>query len=100
MRSMFRFVTIAFTSVLVAGVSMAAELPGWAYGYAPGGAAAPAPGPARGGTPPAPDTSMKSRPGSSGQFTLAQIRDGFGPADWYPGDHPTMPDVVAHGKRA
>jgi cytochrome c553 len=32
-------------------------------------------------------------------FTLAQVRDGFGPADWYPGDHPAMPDVVAHGKR-
>jgi cytochrome c553 len=32
-------------------------------------------------------------------FTLAQVRDGFGPADWFPGDHPPMPDIVAHGKR-
>jgi cytochrome c553 len=38
-------------------------------------------------------------PGSSGAFTLAQIRDGFGPADWFPGDHPAMPEIVAHGKR-
>jgi cytochrome c553 len=37
--------------------------------------------------------------GSNLSFTLAQIRDGFGPADWFPGDHPAMPDVVAHGKR-
>ena len=98
MRSML----IAFTSVLVAGVSMAAELPGWAYGYPPGGAApAAAPGGAgRGAAPPAPDTSMKTRSGSSSQFTLAQIRDGFGPADWYPGDHPAMPDIVAHGKKS
>jgi len=33
------------------------------------------------------------------EFTRAQIANGFGPADWYPGDHPQMPDVVAHGKR-
>jgi cytochrome c553 len=32
-------------------------------------------------------------------FTVAQIRDQFGPADWFPNDHPKMPDVVAHGKR-
>jgi len=42
---------------------------------------------------------MKHLEGSTGAFTLAQIRDAFGPADWYPGDHPPMPDIVAHGKR-
>ena len=36
---------------------------------------------------------------STGAFTRAQITDRFGPADWYPGDHPTMPDIVAHGKK-
>src|SRR6185295_16893745 len=92
--------TLAFTSLLVAGVSIAADLPGWAYGYPPAGAPPAAPGPGRGGAPPAPDTSLKTRPGSTSQFTLAQIRDGYGPADWYPGDHGTMPDIVAHGKRA
>ncbi len=50
-------------------------------------------------TPPAPDTSIKHLAGSSGEFTRAQISDRFGPADWYPGDHPAMPDVVAHGKK-
>src|SRR5581483_8368502 len=45
------------------------------------------------------DTSLRRLPGSSGAFTLAQIRDAFGPADWYPEDHPQMPDVVAHGRR-
>ena len=64
-------------------------LPEWAYGTAP----SPAP------APPAPDESLKTLPGSTLKFTLAQIRDGFGPADWYPGDHPTMPEVVAKGKR-
>jgi cytochrome c553 len=38
-------------------------------------------------------------PGSTLEFTRAQIANGFGPADWFPGDHPTMPDIVAHGKQ-
>jgi cytochrome c553 len=65
----------------------------WAYAIPP---ASPA------GTPPAapaPDTSVKHLPGSSLEFTRAQISDRFGPADWYPSDHPSMPDVVAHGKK-
>jgi cytochrome c553 len=67
--------------------------PVWAYAIPnPPPAGAPA-------TPPAPDTSMKQLPGSTLSFTRQQISDGFGPADWFPGDHPTMPDIVAHGKR-
>jgi cytochrome c553 len=42
---------------------------------------------------------MKQVPGSTLGFTRPQIADGFGPADWFPGDHPPMPDIVAHGKR-
>jgi cytochrome c553 len=38
-------------------------------------------------------------PGSPLSFTRAQISDGFGPADWFPGDHPTMPEIVARGRR-
>ena len=38
-------------------------------------------------------------PGSTRPFTRAQIRDAFGPADWYPDDHRAMPDVVAHGRK-
>ena len=29
----------------------------------------------------------------------AQIADRYGPADWYPGDHPAMPEVVARGRK-
>jgi cytochrome c553 len=47
----------------------------------------------------APDTSIKQVPGSALTFTRQQIADGFGPADWFPNDHPAMPDIVAHGKR-
>ena len=42
---------------------------------------------------------MKHLPASKLEFTRAQVGDRFGPADWYPEDHPAMPDVVAHGKR-
>ena len=77
--------------------------PPWAYGFpsaaVPAAPSPPAPAPAAPAAAPAPDATPRQLPGSSGSFTLAQIRDGFGPADWFPGDHPAMPDVVAHGKR-
>jgi cytochrome c553 len=73
--------------------------PAWAYGFPqPGAPAAPAAGGGRGAQA-APDTSPKHLAGSTLEFTLAQIRDGFGPADWFPGDHPPMPEIVAHGRR-
>jgi cytochrome c553 len=31
-------------------------------------------------------------------FTRNEAYDGYGPADWYPGDHPPMPDIIANGK--
>jgi len=72
----------------------AAAMPDWAY------AIPPAPPAAGGGQPaPPPDTSPRQVLGSTFSFTRQQISDGFGPADWFPGDHPPMPDIVAHGKR-
>jgi cytochrome c553 len=92
--------TFALVSMLAASVSYAADgPPAWAYGFPqPGAAAAPAAGGGRGAQA-VPDTSPKHLAGSDLEFTLAQIRDGFGPADWFPGDHPKMPDIVAHGRR-
>ena len=97
---------IALASLLMASLPMAAQtLPGWAYGYATPGApaaAAPAGGAGRGAGgqgKAAPDETLKRLPGSEGAFTSAQIRDGFGPADWFPGDHPVMPEIVAKGRR-
>jgi len=45
-----------------------------------------------------PDFPLLSLPGTERRFTPAEIRDNFAPADWYPGDHPRMPAIVAHGK--
>jgi cytochrome c553 len=85
-------VVLGAASVIAAGQPrQSSEPPSWAY-------AIPAPAPA-GATPAAPDTSQKQVPGSPLSFTRQQISDGFGPADWFPADHPAMPDVVAHGKR-
>src|SRR5437867_1465700 len=85
---------VAFAALVSSHVIRAAgDPPAWAY-------AIPAPRPV--GAPaaaPAPDTSPKQLPGSTFTFTRQQISDGFGPADWFPQDHPAMPDIVAHGKR-
>src|SRR5438552_7400345 len=36
-------------------------------------------------------------PGSPKTYTQAQIDDGFNPPDWFPDEHPPMPQVVARG---
>src|SRR5579871_3591219 len=99
MSSLQSFRILALASLL-AGSSFAADgPPAWAYGFPePGSPATPAGGGARGPQAP-PDPSPKHLAGSDLEFTLAQIRDGFGPADWFPGDHPRMPEIVAHGRR-
>jgi len=104
MRSNFRVVIISLACICTGGASVAADaLPVWAYGVPTAAAGnSPATPTGRVGQTPqtAPDNaSLKRLPGSSGAFTLPQIRDGFGPADWYPADHPQMPDIVAHGRR-
>jgi cytochrome c553 len=91
---MRNFLGVLILAVAVFPVSAADGPIPWAYAIPP---APPAGAPAA--APAAPDTSVKHLEGSSGAFTRAQISDRFGPADWYPGDHPAMPDVVAHGKK-
>ncbi|HWE52549.1 MAG TPA: hypothetical protein VG273_22330 [Bryobacteraceae bacterium] len=92
----------SLTPIFAASVAFAADPPPWAYGFPAQAAAAESvarPAGRSAGTAPAADASLKSLPGSTLQFTLAQIRDGFGPADWFPEDHPQMPPVVAHGRK-
>jgi hypothetical protein len=79
-------ISIAVLGLLAVPV-MAAELPEWAYPVAP---------PAG---PPPDNTVQKSLPGSTKKYTAAQINDRFGPPDWYPEDHPPMPDIVAQGQK-
>ena len=44
------------------------------------------------------DGTLKHVPGSSKAFTRTQINDPYNPPDWYPDEHPPMPEVVAHGR--
>ncbi len=46
--------------------------------------------------PPTDDADVRSIPGSTQSFTMKQVRDIANPVDWFPGDHPAMPAVVAH----
>jgi cytochrome c553 len=96
-----RVSAIALALVVAAGSLSAAEIakgvpPPWAYGFdgpPPPGATPPPPGPAN------TDQSMKSVPGATAQYSRSQIANRFGPADWFPSDHPQMPPVVAKGKQ-
>jgi cytochrome c553 len=77
-------VLIGFTSSAFAQASLD-EL-AWAYAISPD-------------FPQEPDDGTRhTLPGSERAFTLDQIRARFGPADWFPGDHPSMPPIVANGR--
>src|SRR5580700_11254400 len=77
------FIGLVLTAALSAA-AFAADQPDWAYPVTP---------------PPGQldNVTMKSVPGSSQQYTQAQIDDPFNPPDWFPNEHPPMPQVVAHG---
>src|SRR5262245_19122806 len=71
--------------------------PPWAYGFT----TPPPPGTPPAGPNPAQvqdNVTLHTLPGSRLSFTRAQIANRYGPADWYPEDHPAMPDIVARGK--
>jgi len=92
-------------TLLVAGAVIAAPqsknteppMP-WAYGFDTPPKPGDKPPQGGGGTPPD-NTVQKHVEGSTLAFTQAQIANGFSPADWFPADHPPMPDIVAHGKK-
>ncbi len=44
------------------------------------------------------DGTLLSTPDSDLEFTQTEINDRFNPPDWYPDEHPPMPEVVAHGR--
>src|SRR6185295_12301165 len=77
--------------------------PLWAYGFPdapkPGDKASPQAPPSRNLRPnedPNEQTKPRQLPGSAGSFSLVDIRDGGNVIDWYPGDHPPMPDIIKH----
>jgi cytochrome c553 len=88
-------IRVACAFLLAAGVSVAADgPPSWAYGTQSTSTAPPQRAPES-----IPDPTVKHLPGSALGFTQAQISARFTPADWYPGDHPAMPAIVADGRK-
>jgi cytochrome c553 len=90
------------------GVNVAAirfdHEPLWAYGFdappKPGDKAAPQAPPSRNlrrGQDPGEQTRPRHVEGSHATYSLVDVRDGQNVVDWFPGDHPPMPNVVAHG---
>jgi cytochrome c553 len=84
----------------------------WAYGFATPAPANGAPAGGRGGAPagggaaaaapaepPEDRDAVHHLPDTTLTFSIKDIANNYAPADWYPGDHPAMPDIVAHGRK-
>lgn len=98
------FIVTAAALTLASGVVTASAAdsgpPPWAYGFT---TPLPNPPPPRAvqGVPAAQDSvEQHALGGSRSKFTREQISNRFGPADWFPEDHPVMPDIVAHGRES
>jgi len=81
--------------------------PLWAYGFdktpAPGEKASPQAPPnrnLRANEDPTEQTKPRKLKGSDKEYSLVDVRDGQNVIDWFAGDHPPMPNVVAHGPAA
>ena len=87
---MKRLLTWLPVCMLVTGVSASAQEPppAWAYPVNPPDFKAPPD-----------DGTARTVPDSTVSMTLSQVRDLFVAPDWHPGDHSTLPDVVAHGRK-
>ena len=79
-------VIVALALALLAVPALAAEALDWAYPVTPK-------------PEPKDNVIVKQMPGSSKQYTQAQIDDGFNPPDWFPDEHPPMPPIVANGAK-
>ena len=109
MKKVIGVLVIGFVCAIAGAVLLrAAGMPLWAYGYVDPPpatsdyshkcAAAHPVDCARGGTPPD-DGRKRTLPGGKGEWTVTEIANDYGPVDWYPEDHPKMPEIVAHGRQ-
>lgn len=81
---------MACAFALIAGGARAGDVPPpWAFAANPPGLAAAV----------VDDGSPKHVANSAVGLTLAQVKDAFNIPDWHPDDHPTAPDIVAHGRK-
>ena len=110
MRKSARLVTLAVLSI-AAGAVVTGQIPApppWAYGFTSGGAEPAAPPCAMDSKPidcarlgaPRPKDVIHKLPDTDKSFTEYAIHYDYGPADWYPDEHPPMPEIVAHGRES
>jgi len=87
MRNLRNFVGASVLLALPAIAVAADAPPDWAYPATPAGYQLP------------PDNGQpKHVKGSTKAFTEKDVNDSFSPPDWFPDEHPPMPNLVAHGK--
>jgi len=111
MRKYAQWLTLALVCLAAAAVVVSGQSPGppsWAYGFATAGQEPAAPPCTKDSKPldcarnqgPRNSVVLHKLPDTDRTFTEAQAQDNYGPADWYPGDHPPMPDIVARGRES
>jgi len=110
MRKSAPLVTLAVLSIAAGAVviGQVAAPPPWAYGFTSGGAEPAAPPCAMDSKPldcarlgaPRPKDVTHKLPDTDKSFTEYAIHYDYGPADWYPDEHPPMPEIVAHGRES
>ena len=93
--------------VAAGAISIQAQVepePLWAWAFStqpkPGDKANPQAPPNRNLRPnedPQEQTKPRTVTGSSATYSLVDVRDGHNVIDWFPGDHPPMPDIIKHG---
>ena len=109
MRKPIRLLTLAAIALSAAAIhGQIPAPPPWAYGFVAVGDQ-PAPPPctptskpldcARLGAP-RPKDVIHTLPDTTRKFTEFDIHYDWGPADWYPEDHPPMPEIVARGRES
>lgn len=80
-------------AALYAGTASAAERPEWAFFL-------PSTETAKVNVMPRSDSAAQwNAPGSAKFYTRSQLQDVLNPPDWYPDEHPPMPEIVARGQR-
>jgi cytochrome c553 len=97
---------VVFAAVVLNGQT--ASPPPWAYGFTGAGSEPAAPPCSIEAKPldcarigaPRPKDVVHKLPDADRTFTEYEIHYDYGPADWYPGDHPVMPEIVAHGRES
>lgn len=74
--------------VAMAQPASAAKPPAWAY-----------PVPPADSTPASDNSTLLTVPDSTERYTQGQVSDPFFAPDWHPHDHPSLPEIVAHGRK-